>query len=508
MADDPEKAEEAWMAEGAAAEKRDAEAADAEVARITAAIAQNRRAVAAGAITAFAVASAVFWAIAYGFPDSDLGLPVLAAALGTGAFLGLVVWMVLRARAPVFERVTSAPEATDAETRALEEKARAHDRKNRIAVTISGALFAVLGPGALYAYDAHLEALNRTRDYWEREEIGFGTGTLILAAAAAVAALAWWMLRAKVDVLASLGGSDSRSVPEPAIPGKAPSPEELERQRREDAEQLADLKKTAAEVRASQRREMLAHAGSVAAFFVACGIVLFLDGGVVLGAIVGGGAALFVNRLATPRPPAPPPVRPVREGERDWFKETMSTTGTLVLQVPADLGSFVLRGLGMATNQWSVLDGGSGFVCEVAEVELPFFRRLVPGHARTIEVRDVDRTPMVLKRPFSLFGGDWEVTADGAKLGTIAQRFFGGLELREASGVVRLRVRRSWLSRRVWIASDARGTEKSRIERARPSFFATAMEVPGLHVGLPRDAGLDDRRLLLAAALVLDLDRA
>jgi hypothetical protein len=482
---------------------------DEEAARIADAIARNRRALGLGVVVAFVLASATFFGIGYGFPDAELGFGALAASLGLGAFAGMVVWLIARARTPVFERLSSGPAApADAETRALEERARRHDARNRLALGVAGLVFLLVGPVALAAWSAHLDALNETRSYFERESIGMGTGSLVLAFALALAGLAWWLLRAKVDVLLELGGS---------------APDAPARDVAASKEDLAELRRIGDEVRATQRREAVARIGTVAAGVGVAGAVIVAfdrayaamgsgayDDALVVGRFelfvavgLGAAAALFASRVLGGTP-APAPLVARREDERDWFHDTLSTTGTLTLQAPHDLEAVIARWLGLATNRWSLPDGSGAAFCEASEVEAPLLRRFLPLRGRSIEVRDLDRTPMKLARDAGW--GDWRVIADGEKVGTLAPRFFGGLTVRDASGAERMRVRRALLSRnRHHVTRD--GAEIARIVRPRRGFFASSLEVPGLSVELPRDATLADRRLLLAAALVLDLDR-
>ncbi|MDQ3033443.1 MAG: hypothetical protein M3Y87_13575 [Myxococcota bacterium] len=492
--------------------------ADREAARITRAIAVHRRAAAAGVLTWFGVATAAFFGFGYGFPDAELGFGALAASLGLGAFCGVAVWTIARARTPVFDRLSSTPDApADAETRALEDRARRHEARNRLALAVAAIVFFAVAGGGLVAWSAHLDALNETREYWSRESLGIGDVTLALGSALALAALAWWLLRAKVDVLLELGGVAPTSAPGADAPVSA--------------EDLSELRRIGDEVRRAQRREALGRVGATIAGVGTASAVLFVIdrayeaangasrygddllriGGseLLVSCGLGAAAALLVTRIADREQPAETPASATerRGDDRDWFAETLETTGALTLRAPGDLGSLIARFFGVATNRWSLLDGGGAAFCEAAEIDLPLAQRWVPLRGRTIEIRDLDRTPMRLVRRAG-WAGAWEIVAEGVAIGSASAGLFGAIVLRDRAGHERLRARRSWWNRRRHVVTRD-GAELTRIVRARRSLFASVLEdASGSRIELPGEATLDDRRLLLAAALLVDLDRA
>lgn len=493
----------------------DPKEADAEAARVADAVARNRRATAAAAIVGFVVATAVFFGIAYAFPDSERGFSLVFVALSAGAFAGLGVWALGRSKAPVFDPGALPPDApVDAETRRYEERGRAHDRQTRRALGLGGATFFLAGPVALYAWSRHLEALNETRSYFERESIGAGRSLGVLVVAAMLGALVTRLLRPRIDVLSELGG----------VPASGATPSETRGPALSKAD-VAELRAVAHEVRAQQRRDALAHGGAVIGFLVTAPLVLFVldwlgrsadpyerssfDGAQLLLACLAGGAVAYgISRAAgkattvsTGEHVAPP------DRGRDWFAQALGTTRSITLEVPGDFEALLGRSFGVAVNRWTLVDAGGAQLAEASEDELPLLRRFLPFRPRTISVRDLDRTPLVLTRPGGPVERSFRLVADGAPAGTIGANLLGTLILCDASGAERFRVRRSWLSRRSRVVLSA-GKEVARIEWPRPGFFATFLDRPGLVVGVPDGASLADRRLLLAAGLVLDLDHA
>lgn len=476
--------------------------ADAEAARVADALARNRVATARAVIVGFIVATAVFFGVAYAFPESERGFSLLAIALGAGAFVGVGVWALSRSKAPVFDPGPLPADApVDQETRRIEARAREHDRRNRIALALGAAAFVLAGPVVLYLWSQHLEALNEARlmsddfysVYTPREEVGNGRGLLVLFGAAIFGAFVTWVLRPKVDVLSELGGATVEREGAPASLSKV---------------ELAELRAIAAEVRAKQRREAFAHGGSVVVFVLVVGAVYLLGFGVLLGAIVGAVASAGFHRLASGSGGAPKlDALEIPDRGRDWFADTVATTRSITFEVPGDLEALLGRMVGVAVNRWTLVDGTGAALAEVNEVALPFLERLRPARPRRIEVRDLDRTPLVLRRAGGLFEGDWKLDADGAPAGSIVASFFGHLVLRDAAGKERLAIRRSFFGGRSRpIVRD--GTEIGRVEWPRRGVFSTRLDRPGLVVDLPEGTPIEERRLLLAAGLVLDLDRA
>lgn len=472
-----------------------------EAALVAEAVARNRVAAGRGAVVGFLVATLVFFGIAYAFPESERGLSLVVVALSAGAFAALGTWALLRAKAPAFDPGLLPPDApADAETRRIEARARAHERRTAIAFALGAATFFVTGPAVLLGWSAHLESLNEGLSYWEpRASIGTGRGLFVLAVAAALGALVVALVRPRVDPLAELGGL---SAADATRARKAGAPPAL------SGADLAELRAIAREVRAQQRRDALSHRGAVVVFFVVAPIVAWLGAGLLFATLAGAAAAFGFARLFGHggAPKLDEPVAMPDRG-RDWFRTSLASARTVTLEVPGGLESMLARALHVAENRWALVTSEGALLAEAREDELPLLERLLPFRPRTISVRDGERAPLALSRSGRPFAETWGLAADGAPAGRIETSLFGALVLRDAAGAERYRLRRSWLDRRSWIVL-AGGKEVARLEWPSPGFFALRFDRPGLVVGIPEGASAEERVLLLCAGLVLDLDRA
>jgi len=495
--------------------------ADAEAAQLVESIERNRRAVARGVIAGFVVASITFFAIAYAFPNVDRDLVLTAMSLGVGAFVGLGVWATGRSKKLVLEPVAGPTETPDASTRDVEAKGRAYRQRTTRALLAGAASFFAAGPMVLFFWSRHLEAENELRSWYGREEIGAGRSLMVLFAAGALGALVTYLMRPRIDVLAELGGIDgTASTREAGTPLSAA--------------ELADLRAVAG---AERRRQMVRHAWAVpcaprrnaaalrdvpgvhssremregavqiaagVSFVAAAAAVVMAGGGALLAALAGLGAAVVVHRMLDARGATDKggDLADTLEG----FGATLATTGSITLEGSTGLEASLGRMLGVTMNRWTLTDGGGAALASASEIELPLWRRWLPFRTRTLAVRCVDGRPLELTRPGTPFADAWTVRCDGVAGGTLRHGFFGTLVASDAGGAERFVVKRMWLSR--WSRVVTRqGQAPSRITWRRPGWLSSALDHPGLQIELPRDATIADRRLLLAAGLVLDLDR-
>jgi hypothetical protein len=392
--------------------------ADVEVLRIDAVLRRNRRAMFVAATSGFAVANGTFFALRFAVPEQSLGLDALAG-LGAAALVGLVAWVLLRARGAAFAGGPPVEEAPDPES----------------------LVFRVSAP---------------------------------------------------IEPASEVPAADLRAL-------------------------RAELRAGSADVRAAQRRARIATALTMTSGLVVPGGLLFaIDlaytklgsdasiGGseLFVAAIAGLATAFAVARVFAPRPTED--RTEARADDRDWFRDTLATTGSIALRAPSDLGAVLARLAGVAVRRWTLLDGGGALFADAAERHLGVLGRLVPMRARSIAVTDADGVRVELARPGRLFAR-WSVRMGASRLGSIRGGWLS-IVVEDADGAEIYRVRRSWIFGRRYSVVQ-RGKRASSMRRARRRWFSPAYEAPSFTVELPRDAPFESRILLVAAALVIDLRR-
>jgi hypothetical protein len=196
---------------------------------------------------------------------------------------------------------------------------------------------------------------------------------------------------------------------------------------------------------------------------------------------------------------------PLRPSDRDWFAETLATTGRIEIQQGVDLAGAYLGFFG--PRKYDLLDGSGAQLATVKESG-GWAARLLPDRWRALEleVLDVDRRVLVLRRPVSLFGGRCEVLdgKTGETIGALHRAPIGRAFCLETTTAPALEVRGALWPRRLFRISRG-GVEVGALRKHRRGWLAARHEPDRFELELPKESTPAERRLLLAAALWIDV---